>query len=292
MADGKTLVNVKKCMVKNETTGEEFDIGDTASEIEVEPILSAGKRDILRVKNKILGINETEDIVIGYKLKLKDNTFNLDVMALVDGGTISGGHYASIPAGQVVDKDLFTLEVYTEEKDYSRTTGYTKFTWKHCKGKVPKYKIKDGDFIVPEFEAEAVPFRGENAVEIDSVTSLPGGVTPITPPSSGTGMVGVIGGTVTDSNPTVGVSITSNIKWTFINAIDQDDVDLISFVVKKKSDGSLVAGNVTIDGTKKIVTFVPTSIESGVTYTAEAKAVDLLDGSGTTTPISVDFKTL
>ena len=175
---GKTLVNVAKCEVTNEKTGVTFDIGDTASEIDVEPILSAGKRDILRVKNKILGINETEDIVIGYKLKLKDNTFNLDVMCLVDGGTVSGGHYTSIPAGEVVDKDLFTLTVYTEEKDYSRTTGYTKFTWKHCKGKVPKYKIQDGNFVVPEFEAEAIPFRGETAVEIDSVTSLPLSGTP------------------------------------------------------------------------------------------------------------------
>jgi hypothetical protein len=172
--DGKTLVNVAKCIVVNEKTGASFDIGDTASEIDVEPILSAGKRDILRVKNKIHGINQTEDIVIGYKLKLTDNTFNLDVMALVDGGTISGGVYSSIPAGQVVDKDPFTLEVYTEEKDYSRTTGYTKFTWKHCKGKVPKYKVKDGDFIVPEFEAESRPFRGEKSVEIETgIASLP-----------------------------------------------------------------------------------------------------------------------
>lgn len=175
---GKTLVNVAKCEVTNENTGVTFDIGDTASEIDVEPILSQGKRDILRVKNKILGINETEDIVIGYKLKLKENTFNLDVMCLVDGGTVSGGHYTSIPAGQVVGKDLFTLTVYCEEKDYSRTTGYTKFTWKHCKGKVPKYKIQDGNFIVPEFEAEAIPFRGETAVDINSVTALPDSSTP------------------------------------------------------------------------------------------------------------------
>jgi hypothetical protein len=177
--DGKTLVNVVKCIITNETTNTSFDIGDTASEIQVDPILSEGKRDILRVKNKILGINQTEDIAIGYKLKLTDNTFNLDVMQIVDGGTITDGKYQSIPAGQIVNKDLFTLEVYTEEKDYSRTTGYTKFTWKHCKGKVPKYKIKDGEFIVPEFEAESIPFKGERAVEIDSVVTLP--TTPTTP---------------------------------------------------------------------------------------------------------------
>lgn len=180
--DGKSLVNVKKCVITNERTGAKFDIGDTASEIDVDPILSAGKRDILRVKNKILAINETEDICIGYTLKLTDNTFNLDVMQIVDGGTTSSGNYESVPAGTVVDKDLFTLEVYTEEKDYSRTTGYTKFTFKHCKGKVPKWKIKDGDFVVPEFTAESIPFRGEKAVTIDSVASLPGSTTtPSTP---------------------------------------------------------------------------------------------------------------
>lgn len=173
MADGKVLVNVVKCIITNETTNVSFDIGDTASEIDVEPILSAGKRDILRVKDRVLGINDTEDIVIGYKLKLKDNTFNLDVMQLVDGGTITGNNYTSIPAGEVVNKDLFTLAVYTEEKDYSKTIGYTKFQWKHCKGKVPKYKIQDGSFIVPEFEAESISFRGETSVGIDSVTTLP-----------------------------------------------------------------------------------------------------------------------
>lgn len=286
---GKTLVNVAKCEVTNERTGETFDIGDTASEIDVEPILSQGKRDILRVKNKILGINETEDIVIGYKLKLKDNTFNLDVMCLVDGGTISGGHYTSIPAGQVVEKDRFTLTVYTEEKDYSRTTGYTKFTWKHCKGKVPKYKIQDGNFIVPEFEAEAIPFRGETAVDIDSVSDLSDSS------SNGggsTGMTGVVGGTVTNNNADVGVSISTNVTWTFAAAINQDDVTSSNFAVYRTSDNSMVNGNLTIDGTKKVVTFIPTSIESGTTYTAEAKAVDLLDGSGTTTALTVNFTTV
>lgn len=288
---GLSLVNVAKCVITNEKTNTSFDIGDTASEIEVEPILSAGKRDILRVKNKIHAINDTEDIVIGYKLKLKDNTFSLDVMALVDGGSVSGNVYSSIPAGQVVDKDQFTLEIYTEEKDYSRTTGYTKFTFKHCKGKAPKYKVKDGDFIVPEFEAESVPFRGEKSVEIaTNINSLPG-TTPITPPSNTTTNLDVVGGSKTDSNPTVGVSITNKVVWTFTNAIDQNDVLDTNFNVKKKSDGTAVAGNLTIDATKKIVTFIPTSIEISTLYVAEAKSVDLLDGSGTTTALSTEFTT-
>lgn len=105
-------------------------------------------------------------------------------------------------------------------------------------------------------------------------------------------MTGVVGGTVTNNNSDVGVSISTNVTWTFAHAINQDEVTADNFTVHKTSDGSIATGSLTIDNTKKIVTFIPNSIESGTTYTAEAKAVDLLDGSGTTTAISVNFTTL
>lgn len=105
-------------------------------------------------------------------------------------------------------------------------------------------------------------------------------------------MKGVVGGTVTDNNLDVGVSISTNVTWTFAHAINQDEVIADNFTVYGTSDGSVASGNLTIDDTKKIVTFIPTSIESGATYTAQAKAVDLLDGSGTTSAISVNFTTL
>lgn len=118
---------------------------------------------------------------------------------------------------------------------------------------------------------------------------------PSTPPSSGgssTGIPGVVGGTVTDTNSDVGVVITTNIKWTFAHAINQDDVTLTNFTVKKASDNSVVNGTVTIDDTEKIVTFIPIDIAASTEYTAIANAVRLLDGSGSTTPISVNFTTI
>lgn len=118
---------------------------------------------------------------------------------------------------------------------------------------------------------------------------------PNEPPISGggtTGISGVVGGTVTNNNSDVGVSITTNIKWTFAHAIDQDDVDLIHFTVTKTSDGDVVTGTVTIDDTKKIVTFIPIDVTANTEYIATANAVRLLDGSGSTTPMSVDFTTL
>lgn len=283
--EGKTLVNVVKVNFIDEVKNTNHTI-ETSDEIDIEPIKSEGKRDILRVKNRIYGINETEDIVIGYTLKFKDNLFNMQTMALVDGGTIEGDKYCGIEAGVVAERHPFTVEIFTEEKDYSRTVGYAKFTYKHCKGKPAKYKVKDGAFLLPEYEAESIPFRGEKPVEIEFINTLPTDPIPTTPEMK------VDGGTVTNSNEDVNVEITSNVKWTFGKAINQDDVTANNFVVKKKSDGSVVNGNVTIDDTKKIVTFIPISIEEFVTYIAEAKAVNLLDGSGTTTPISVEFTTI
>ena len=105
-------------------------------------------------------------------------------------------------------------------------------------------------------------------------------------------MTGVVGGSVTDGNSDVGVLITTNIKWTFTNAIDPDSVDSTHFIITKVSDGSVVAGSLTIDGTGKIVTFVPNDIEASTEYNAAATAIALLSGTGTTTPISVSFTTL
>lgn len=105
-------------------------------------------------------------------------------------------------------------------------------------------------------------------------------------------MTGVVGGSVTDTNSDVGVEITVNIKWTFTNAIDPEDVDALHFIVTKVSDGSVITGSLTIDGTNKIVTFIPDGVEASTTYNATATAVDLLSGTGTTSPISVDFTTI
>ncbi|WP_368488383.1 hypothetical protein [Clostridium sp. BJN0013] len=47
-----------------------------------------------------------------------------------------------------------------------------------------------------------------------------------------------------------------------------------------------------MDTTKKIITFVPTSIAAGVTYEATAESVRKADGSGNTTAVTVEFSTI
>ncbi|EQB3101462.1 Ig-like domain-containing protein [Clostridium botulinum] len=288
--DGKTLVNVIKVNFIDEVTNVKHTI-ETANEIDIEPIKSEGKRDILRVKNKIYGINETEDIVIGYKLKLKDNLFNIETMALIDGGTMEKNKYCGIEAGLVVERHPFTMEIFTEEKDYSRTTGYVKFVYKHCKGKPAKYKIQDGKFLVPEYEAQSIPFRKEKPVEIEFLSTLEENNTE-EPEDTPIEDIGVEDGKVEDTNKDVGVNITNRVIWTFTEQINQDDVNLNNFNVRRKNNNSIVNGNVTIDSTKKIVTFVPTSLAVDTIYIAEAKSIQKLDGSGSTMALSTEFKTI
>ncbi|APC41058.1 Ig-like domain-containing protein [Clostridium estertheticum] len=289
--EGMPIANIVLGEIIDEVTQKTY-IFDTADKADVKPDLSAGKEDILRVKNRIIAMNRTEDICIGYDIKLTNNTFPTELMAIIDGGIITSDGYEGPEVGKVIERHPFTLNLYSEEKDYdSETLQYVQFAFKHNKGKPVEFKFEDGKFFVPEFESHSRPKKGEKPVYIKFLKQLPTGDTvPVTP--TGTGDMAVVGGTVTQSNSDVGVTVTSNVKWTFVKAINQDDVTAGNFVVKKKSDSTVVTGNVTIDSTKKIVTFIPTSVEKGVVYIAEAKAVNLLDASGTTTAILVEFTTM
>ncbi|MBU3185658.1 Ig-like domain-containing protein [Clostridium estertheticum] len=289
--EGMPIANIVLGEIIDEVTQKTY-IFDTADKADVKPDLSAGKEDILRVKNRIIAMNRTEDICIGYDIKLTNNTFPTELMAIVDGGIITADGYEGPEVGIVTERHPFTLNLYSEEKDYdSATLQYVQFAFKHNKGKPVEFKFEDGKFFVPEFESHSRPKKGEKPVYIKFLKQLPkGDAVPVTQPN--TGDMKVDGGTVTGSNTDVGVSIGSNVKWTFVKAINQDDVTATNFVVKKKSDSTVVTGNVTIDSTKKIVTFIPTSIEAGVIYVAEAKAINLLDASGTTTAILVEFTTI
>ena len=288
--DGMPIANIVLAEIINEATGAAY-MFDTAETAECKPDLSQGKEDILRVKNRIIAMNRTEDICIGYDIKLKNNTFTPEVMCLVDGGTMSSTGYEGPEVGVVTERQPFTLNLYSEEKDYdSSTKSYVKFTFKHNKGKPVDFKFEDGKFYVPEFESHSRPKKHEKPIYISYVTSLPtSGTTPsdnptVTDPPTPTNPDG--------SKPGVKVGVDCKVVWTFSSAVNDVDVTTSNFKVFNKSTSVAVPGNVTMDTTKTIITFVPTSISAGVTYTAQAVAIRSA-GSSTadTTPVSVDFTT-
>ncbi|WP_416044639.1 hypothetical protein ACMXKO_11065 [Clostridium tyrobutyricum] len=287
------IANIALAEIINEITGEAF-IFDTAEKADAKPDLSKGKEDILRVKNRVLAMNRTDDICIGYNIKLTDNTFSPKIMALVDGGTSTPTGYEGAEVGKAVNKTPYTLNLYSEEKDYdSSTLRYVKFSFKHNKGTPVEFQFEDGKFYVPEFESTSRPKKGEKPVYITFVDELPDGET-----STGGGSGATVPSppsptTPDESTGTPGVTIGSDCKvtWTFADAVNDADVIGANFKVTRKSDGSVIPGSVTMDTTKKIITFIPTSISAGVTYEAIAASIRKADGSGDTTSVTVEFTT-
>lgn len=154
----------------------------TANEADVEPAISAGDEKIFRVKNQIIAINRTEDIVIGYDVTLKNNELIMELLALVDGGDLVFDEiettkvigYDAPSTGGVVEREAFDLALYCAEKDQSGdTVGYVKFLFKHTKGSPVKYTFKDGEFFVPEMKVSSRPKSTDFPVEISVLTALP-----------------------------------------------------------------------------------------------------------------------
>lgn len=74
--------------------------------------------------------------------------------------------------------------------------------------------------------------------------------------------------TVTPLDEATGVAISSNIVWTFDKVINEGNVNVGNFIILN-STGAEVAGTLTLDKTKKIVTFNPTSdLTNNTAYTA------------------------
>lgn len=86
--------------------------------------------------------------------------------------------------------------------------------------------------------------------------------------------------TVSPVDAATGVAINSNIVWTFDKALNEGNVNAGNFIVMNAT-GTEIAGTLTLDETKKIVTFNPTAdLSNNTAYTVIAlKTVRGADGS-------------
>ncbi len=176
--DERVLANI----VRAEIVDEEEDVAyvfDTSSEASIKPFASEGTEKIHRVKNRILGSLRYEDILLGYEIKLVNNTFCPELLALVDGGEVTSdedGNFVSYTApvvGTVTERKNLTVSLYTEELDCDgEALEYIKFTFKNAKGKPVEYTIKDGEFMVPELTLRSRAKTGESSVEITALSTL------------------------------------------------------------------------------------------------------------------------
>ena len=116
------------------------------------PNLNEGEETPLRSKNRILALNRTEDLVLGYDLTLKELTVDPETFALMDGGTLvwdeDETHFTHSTADRtVVTRAKFTCDVWTEEKDGDgETLCYQRFRFPNCKGSPVSFTHTDGSF--------------------------------------------------------------------------------------------------------------------------------------------------
>lgn len=99
--------------------------------------------------------------------------------------------------------------------------------------------------------------------------------------------------TVSPLDGATGVVVSSNVVWTFDKTINNSDVNTNNFYVIDSATGTEVAGTLTLDETKKIVTFNPTNDFTAATaYIATATtAIKATDNSVLASKNIVNFTT-
>lgn len=151
----------------------------TASEIELDPVISNGDEKVHRDDDIILAIARTPDLLYGYNLKLTDNAFSPEVASLIEGGVIrkSGETIVGYDSPMLADGATmkpFKLDVYVANYEGDNIKNYVKLSFWNCTGKAPKMSIKK-DFYSPEFDVKARENTklGKPVKTVDYVDTLP-----------------------------------------------------------------------------------------------------------------------
>lgn len=179
----KPIVNIVRVEIETEEETSKIYRFDTASEATYAPVVSEGQETILRVKNKIIATNRTEDIQYGSDVNFSQVVMVPEVLAIVDGGTLETigeledkkvTGYQPPVMGEVVNRIGFNLRIYTEEKDGDgETLGYQCFEYPGCKGKPVSFTFKDGEFMAPAYTITSRVKKGTAPYELNFLDTLP-----------------------------------------------------------------------------------------------------------------------
>lgn len=173
------LVNIVRAEIITEEDSPKTYRFDTADEATYTAVTSEGQETIHRTKNVIHAVNRTEDIQYGSDINMKNANFIPEVLAIVDGGTLVKSvdkvtGYKPPVVGKPVKRTLFTLNIYSEEKDIDgETKRYAKFSFPSCKGKPASFTFKDGEFMTPSYTISSRTPSGKAPYDLTFLEELP-----------------------------------------------------------------------------------------------------------------------
>ncbi len=176
---GGNIANIERVEIVIEDGSAKTVVFETSTSCSFNAAVSAGNETEQRVKNTILGLLKTEDLIKGYDLDLEDQRLIMDVLALVDGGTVTGEgdkwtKYASPVAGSPVTRKKFTMKLYTSDRDTDgEAIEYYCWTFVGCKGSPVSGSATDGSFATMKYTIKSRPPKGTSPMEITRVDALP-----------------------------------------------------------------------------------------------------------------------
>lgn len=164
-----------------------YDVGadeiilDTANKIETTIGVETTDAITLIVKGRLISQKPQESTVTGNTIVLTDNVFNVDLVKMLQGGTIKyaedGVTYAGYTppvAGSNEKGKVFKLKAYSAIYGADALLkGYECITYPNCQGVPISLSSEDGVFRVSEYTINSAPSEGEPPYDIDIVTSLP-----------------------------------------------------------------------------------------------------------------------
>lgn len=153
------------------------------SEVELEPVVSQGDEKVLRNATHILAVARTNDLIYGYNLKMTNNTFDVGLAALIEGGTLRydvaeptkviGYDSPLLSEGDTKIKE-FKATIYVTNYEGDTIKNYAKVVLNKCIGTAPNLSFKQ-DFYAPEFNIKARENTkaGLTIKSVDYVDTLP-----------------------------------------------------------------------------------------------------------------------
>ena len=179
---GGNIANIERIKVVTVEETPKTYIFDTATSATYTASVSSGEEKEQRCGNTLMGLLQTEDLVKGYDLKLEDPRLIPEILALVDGGTLSTSgaaetlknSYSAPVAGKPVSRTKFDLYLYTSDRDTDADViKYNEWKFPKCKGSPVSGSFTQGDFSKMEYNLKSRPAMGETPMQINEVDKLP-----------------------------------------------------------------------------------------------------------------------
>lgn len=186
---GNEIPTIDVSLVTIKPKGSEDEIAlDTASQIQVSPQSESEDAIKLIVKGRLIAQKGSSTTLTGNTITLTDNVFNVELVKILQGGTVKywsdenqsaesdtdagfGVASYSPPVAGSNEKGVpFTLCAYSAiYNEAGLLTGYEKIEYPNCQGIPVTFGSEDGVFRAPEYTINSAPMENESAYKISYI---------------------------------------------------------------------------------------------------------------------------